>query len=487
MTTPFENFVNIALGKALSADVTLPPANSIPVYTGIGRQVTGKTIAELSKDKGIVYIPNSTDPFTLETKTQYMIGDFITTTYGDLYLQLPAVTASTIIEIQVSFTVEQLGHVYITPSGTDLIFGLFGEGTPLDLRELTIAPGCTVKFFCHSVGLGWIGQVNYSDHLVFPKIHPFNAAIFDIGHTINSEATSDLNLTLPDANIDLGDPITYLAFDRDTDLLTATRVDDDEIITLLDQNHMDKLFNPYGGSAGVPLEVGRTYRPAGSVAIYSPNTPVYLPSATADAFNSHESVPIRLMTGNSILDAGYLRLTPQVGETMYHSAINGSVVTSTYLPIPNNSEVTCYMIGVGEWYVDIRQDANYLDTDHFTLVDPTLRSKSVKFNVAPVGGGGGAQRTITVPDADVDLGKLTNSTVAPSDITVTASPFTYQNTTVFNGDVIISGGTVSNIEFTRNNTIFYTVGFIEGVLRLSPSDRVRVTYTVAPTMTLVPR
>ncbi len=47
MTTPFENFVNIALGKSVSADVTLPTANDIPVFTGIGRQVTGKTIAEL--------------------------------------------------------------------------------------------------------------------------------------------------------------------------------------------------------------------------------------------------------------------------------------------------------------------------------------------------------------------------------------------------------------------------------------------------------
>jgi hypothetical protein len=47
MTTPFENFVNIALGKSLSADVTLPTADDIPVFTGIGRQVTGKTIAEL--------------------------------------------------------------------------------------------------------------------------------------------------------------------------------------------------------------------------------------------------------------------------------------------------------------------------------------------------------------------------------------------------------------------------------------------------------
>jgi len=47
MTTPFENFVNIALGKSLSADVTLPTADDIPVFTGIGRQVTGKTTAEL--------------------------------------------------------------------------------------------------------------------------------------------------------------------------------------------------------------------------------------------------------------------------------------------------------------------------------------------------------------------------------------------------------------------------------------------------------
>ena len=47
MTTPFENFVNIALGKSVSSDVTLPTADEIPVFTGIGRQVTGKTKAEL--------------------------------------------------------------------------------------------------------------------------------------------------------------------------------------------------------------------------------------------------------------------------------------------------------------------------------------------------------------------------------------------------------------------------------------------------------
>lgn len=47
MTQQFENFVNAALDKSLASDVTLPTANKIPVFTGIGRQVTGKTPTEL--------------------------------------------------------------------------------------------------------------------------------------------------------------------------------------------------------------------------------------------------------------------------------------------------------------------------------------------------------------------------------------------------------------------------------------------------------
>ena len=47
MTQQFENFVNAALDKSLASDVTLPTADKIPVFTGIGRQVTGKTATEL--------------------------------------------------------------------------------------------------------------------------------------------------------------------------------------------------------------------------------------------------------------------------------------------------------------------------------------------------------------------------------------------------------------------------------------------------------
>ncbi len=72
-------------------------------------------------------------------------------------------------------------------------------------------------------------------------------------------------------------------------------------------------------------------------------------------------------------------------------------------------------------------------------------------------------------------------------ITVGASPFTYQNTNNYTVDIIISGGSVSLIEFSRDGTNWYDVGFTSGIVRLSPGDSVRVTYTSAPTMVEVPR
>lgn len=78
------------------------------------------------------------------------------------------------------------------------------------------------------------------------------------------------------------------------------------------------------------------------------------------------------------------------------------------------------------------------------------------------------------------------ASIAPSAITVTASPFTYQNASGYAADVIISGGTVSLVEFGRSGA-FSNAGTIAGMFGLSPFDSIRVTYTVAPTMTLVTR
>ena len=75
----------------------------------------------------------------------------------------------------------------------------------------------------------------------------------------------------------------------------------------------------------------------------------------------------------------------------------------------------------------------------------------------------------------------------PRAVAVGASPFTTQNTTGQPVDLIVTGGTVSAIDFSRDNVTFYGVGQTAGVFCLSPYDYLRVTYTVAPTITLVPR
>lgn len=75
----------------------------------------------------------------------------------------------------------------------------------------------------------------------------------------------------------------------------------------------------------------------------------------------------------------------------------------------------------------------------------------------------------------------------PTGVTPGASPYTYQNTSGRPGDMIVSGGAVSAIDFSRNNATFYIVGVVSGVFSLSAYDFLRVTYTVAPTMTFIPR
>jgi hypothetical protein len=77
--------------------------------------------------------------------------------------------------------------------------------------------------------------------------------------------------------------------------------------------------------------------------------------------------------------------------------------------------------------------------------------------------------------------------IQPRGVTVGASPFIFQNTTGRSVDLIVTGGAVSAIAFSRDNVTFYGVGLTAGVFWLSPYDYLRVTYTVAPAITLVPR
>lgn len=81
----------------------------------------------------------------------------------------------------------------------------------------------------------------------------------------------------------------------------------------------------------------------------------------------------------------------------------------------------------------------------------------------------------------------TRAAVAPNTLTVGASPYTYINDTGAPVDVMISGGGISKLQFTRNGSSFYSTGSFYGMFTLSPWDAVKVTYVAAPTMVVVPR
>lgn len=85
----------------------------------------------------------------------------------------------------------------------------------------------------------------------------------------------------------------------------------------------------------------------------------------------------------------------------------------------------------------------------------------------------------------VGLAQPTPGPLTP--ITVGASPFTYKNTTQYAVDVMISGGGISKLLFTRDGTTFYNTGSYYGMFTLSPNDQLKVYYVTAPTMTLIPR
>lgn len=93
-----------------------------------------------------------------------------------------------------------------------------------------------------------------------------------------------------------------------------------------------------------------------------------------------------------------------------------------------------------------------------------------------------AQKTLLTKPADAKPGDV----VA---ITMPASTAAYRNTQRIACDLALTGGTVTQIDFSRDNGAnWITVATgTPYVLRLNPNDQFRATYTVAPTAQLIPR
>jgi hypothetical protein len=69
-------------------------------------------------------------------------------------------------------------------------------------------------------------------------------------------------------------------------------------------------------------------------------------------------------------------------------------------------------------------------------------------------------------------------------VTVSASPFIYSATQ--KGTLLISGGTISAIAYSRTRGTFYNTGQISGAIAMSANDQIKVTYSGIPTMVFMP-
>lgn len=72
-------------------------------------------------------------------------------------------------------------------------------------------------------------------------------------------------------------------------------------------------------------------------------------------------------------------------------------------------------------------------------------------------------------------------------ITPGASPYNYQNLDGYREEVVVQGGTVSKIEYSTDNSAFTDLGVTQGKTNVEPGQYLRVTYSVVPTMTKIPR
>src|SRR5712671_6278941 len=71
-------------------------------------------------------------------------------------------------------------------------------------------------------------------------------------------------------------------------------------------------------------------------------------------------------------------------------------------------------------------------------------------------------------------------------ITVGASPCSIQNSMNTRVMVLVSIGTVTLIEFSRDGVTFDAVGLIAGQFHLNPGDWLKITHVVAPTVVFYP-
>src|ERR1700747_597948 len=72
-----------------------------------------------------------------------------------------------------------------------------------------------------------------------------------------------------------------------------------------------------------------------------------------------------------------------------------------------------------------------------------------------------------------------------SGVTLGSSPFTYAAPA--GGTLIVNGGTVSQVKYSRDAANFYVTGQTQGMFPISQGDQLVISYSVPPTLVFAPR
>lgn len=137
--------------------------------------------------------------------------------------------------------------------------------------------------------------------------------------------------------------------------------------------------------------------------------------------------------------------------------------------------------------IQIQEDIDYAtgDTDGVVAMEAiaALERLGILTDEVPI------QSTVDQDVQFIAFGEINSDPVPRAQpavaITPGASPYSY--TASFDGSVIVNPGTVSAIAISRDGTTFFTTGVTAGMFPMSRGDILKVTYTVAPTMTFLPR
>ncbi|BBH21833.1 hypothetical protein Back11_31780 [Paenibacillus baekrokdamisoli] len=124
------------------------------------------------------------------------------------------------------------------------------------------------------------------------------------------------------------------------------------------------------------------------------------------------------------------------------------------------------------------------DTTVYTV---SLRRSSTQFELNAQTAVTQTNQTVTYAQPDFIKLTVPRNDISPTVPAINASPYLLANTNGYSVEVVVAGGAVTKIEFSRDGFNFFDLGMTSGSLSLSPKDQLRISYSVKPTVTLIPR